>query len=243
MGELAGRLALVTGAGRGIGRAVAWELARAGADLLLAARTGAELVQIAAAIRAAGGRAEPVVADVRDPDQVAALFRAADAMGELDILVNNAGIARVRPFMETTPEEWRELFATNLDAVFHTTRAALARMLPRRHGDLVSIASDAAVKGIAGMVAYCATKHGLLGLDRALRLELRGSGVRLTTLLPGLVNTGILGGAGDRGDVVQPEDVAALVRRVVSLPPTAEVQELLLEPGPGNGTAAGGSQA
>jgi NADP-dependent 3-hydroxy acid dehydrogenase YdfG len=232
MTELDGKIALVTGAGRGIGRAVAQELARAGAVVALASRTAPELEHLASEIRAAGGSATAIPADVRDPEAVATLFAAVDRLGPLDLLVNNAGIARVRPFLETTPEEWRDLFATNVDAVFYTTQAALSRMLPRRSGHIVSIASDAAIRGIANMAAYCATKHALLGLDRALRLELRGTGVRLTTLLPGAVSTTILGDTRPRPELLQPEDVAALVRQIVALPPNAEVQELLLEPGP-----------
>jgi 3-oxoacyl-[acyl-carrier protein] reductase len=226
---LRGRVALVTGASRGIGRAVAQDLAAAGMRVVGTARPSGDLDALGQAL---GGATEPgfvVPADLRDEASVGALFAEVDARaGALDVLVNNAGIARVEPFLGTTFESWRAVLATNLDALFLTSQQALHRMLPRGSGHLVFVGSDASLRGIARMAHYAASKHALLGLARSLAVEFRGSGVRVTTVMPGSTNTTILFPEANRPEVLQPVDVAETVRYALSLPPRAEVRELLV---------------
>jgi 3-oxoacyl-[acyl-carrier protein] reductase len=195
------------------------------------ARQSAHLDALAAEMASARAPGLVAAADLRDPAALQGVFDQIDTrFGRLDILINNAGIARSEPVDQTSLATWREVLSTNLDAVFLVTQAAVQRMPRAGRGHIVFIASDAAVRGIARMAAYCASKHAVLGFARALRAELAGTGIRITTLLPGPVNTTILREHADQGDLPQPEDVAATVRYVLSLPERAEVAELLLLP-------------
>lgn len=223
-------VAIVTSTSRGIGRAIALRLAEAGAKVVATSRPSADLDSLAAELGC-----ESIVwpMDVRSEEEASRLFAAVDERyGRVDVLVNNAGIATSGPFMEYTLESWRDVMATNLESVFVLTQEAVRRMMNQGGGHIVNIASDASVRGIPGMVAYCASKHALLGFGRALGAELRGTNIRVTTLQPGPVNTTIGGGAADHWELLQPEDLASTVLYVLSLPSRAEVQELLLEPGP-----------
>jgi NADP-dependent 3-hydroxy acid dehydrogenase YdfG len=229
--RLAGQVALVTGASRGIGRAIAGELAAAGLCVVGVARPSAQLEALADALARAPSPGLAVAADVRDPAAVARLYEQIDAAcGHIDILVNNAGIAQSAPFLETSLADWQEVLATNVDAVFLVTQAAITRMLRARRGHIVFIASDAAIRGIARMAPYCASKHAVLGFARALSSEFSAQGIRITTLLPGPVNTTILREQADQVALPQPEDIAATVRHVLSLPDRVEVKEVLLAP-------------
>ena len=229
--ELRGQVAVVTGASRGIGRAIAVDLANAGMRVVGTARPSEALEDLARALDSAESPGFVVPADLTDQASVEALFAAVDAhAGRIDVLVNNAGIARVEPFMETSVETWRAIMATNVDAGFLMSQAAARRMLRRGSGHIVFIASDAAVRGIPRMAPYCTSKHAVLGLARALALELREPGIRVTTILPGPVNTTILSDEANRFDLPQPEDIAATVRYALSLPPRAQVCELLITP-------------
>jgi 3-oxoacyl-[acyl-carrier protein] reductase len=229
--SLSGKVALVTGASRGIGRAIAKELAVAGAHVVGVARPSAELTELSRELADAVSAGLALPADVCDPAAVGRVFREVDErFGRVDILVNNAGVAVAEPFLNTTFETWRRVFSTNVDALFLLTQAALQRMLPAGCGDVVFIASDAAIRGIARMAPYCASKHAVLGFARALAAELGDSGIRVTTVMPGPVNTTILGKPADRVDLIQPEDVAATVCQIVTLPARAEVKEILLVP-------------
>jgi len=232
--ELRGRVALVTGASRGIGRAVARDLAAAGLRVVAVARPSADLDALATELDGAPVPGFAVPADLREEASVGALFAELDARaGRVDVLVNNAGIARQEPFVDVSVEAWRAVLATNLDAVFLVTQPAVRRMLTQGAGHVVFVASDAAIRGIAGMAHYCASKHAVLGFARALSAELKASGVRVTTIMPGPVNTTILRAEADRADLPQPEDVAATVRCALSLPRRAEVRELLIMPAQG----------
>jgi NAD(P)-dependent dehydrogenase (short-subunit alcohol dehydrogenase family) len=229
--SLAGQVALVTGASRGIGRAIADELVAAGAHVVGAARPSAHLDGLADVLARAPAPGLVVPTDVRDPAAVEGLFERIDAeFGRLDMLVNNAGIAHAAPFKETPPSAWREVFATNVEAVFLVTQAAITRMLRAGHGQIVFIASDAAIRGIPRMAAYCASKHAVLGFARALDAEYAGQGIRITTLLPGPVNTTILREQADQFALPQPADIAATVRHVLGLPDRVQVKEVLLVP-------------
>lgn len=188
--ELAGRRALVTGGGRGIGRAVALHLARAGADVALAARTRSDVEACAAEVRALGVRAAALTADVARLDDVRALFAGARAaLGGVDILVNGAGVAPSALVHKTSDEQWRAAIETNLTGCFYTLREALPEMLARGWGRVVNVASIAGKTGYPYIGAYAASKHGLLGLTKCAALETAQKGVTVNAVCPGYVDT------------------------------------------------------
>ncbi len=188
--ELAGRRALVTGAGRGIGRAVALQLARAGVAVAVAARTRDEVETCAAEARALGVAAVPLTADVARLDDVRAMFAAARAaLGGVDILVNGAGVAPSALVHKTSDEQWRAALDTNLTGCFHTLREALPEMLAQGYGRIVNLASIAGKTGYPYIAAYAASKHGLLGLTKCAALETASKGVTVNAVCPGYVDT------------------------------------------------------
>jgi NAD(P)-dependent dehydrogenase (short-subunit alcohol dehydrogenase family) len=208
-GRLAGKAAVVTGASRGIGRAIAQHLAGAGARVAVLARRGDALAQVVADIRAAGGDAIAVVCDVADPAQVAAAADAVRAaLGPIDILVNNAGAVVRRPAFDITDAEWRRVLAVNLDGTFFVSRAFGADLVARA-GRIINIASIAGREGTALLSAYCAAKHGVVGLTRALAEELRSAKVAVNAICPGSVDTEMLreGLPGATPDMT-PDDIA-----------------------------------
>ncbi len=181
--------ALVTGAGRGIGRAIAVALGGGGASVTLVARTKDDLDQTARAVQAEGGKATVHVGDLRRPaDCEAAVAAAVSAHGGLQILVNNAGIGSHSPVAETPDDLWDDVLQTNLGAVFRVTRAALPH-LTSRGGHVFMISSLAGKNAIAGMAAYCASKAALDHFAACLMLEVRHRGVKVTTIAPGSVDT------------------------------------------------------
>jgi 3-oxoacyl-[acyl-carrier protein] reductase len=231
--ELTGRTALVTGAGKGIGRAVAHALVRAGANVGLVARTGADLERVAAELRAAhpGARVSTAVADVADRAAVeAAAARAAAELGDVDILVNNAGVAEFGTVLDMEPAAWERMFRVNVLGTLHATRAVLPGMIARRRGDVVNVASTAGEKGAATTAAYAASKAAVLRLTESLAAEVRKHDVRVTALLPSTVNTelaasvGLKIGPAER--MMQAEDVAELVMGVLRLPPRVFVRDV-----------------
>ena len=181
---LEGRLALVTGGSRGIGRAIAVELANAGAQVVVGYRSGAdEAEQVAAEI---GGRA--VQADVSDPEQAARLVEEA---GDIDILVNNAGLTRDGLIARMSDEDWRTVIDTNLGGVFATCRAAARGMMRRRSGAIVNLSSVVGVHGNPGQTNYAASKAGIIGFTKALARELATRNVRVNAIAPGYIETAL----------------------------------------------------
>jgi 3-oxoacyl-[acyl-carrier protein] reductase len=194
---LDGKLALVTGASRGIGRAIAAELARAGAEVVVGYRTGNEEAEALAA--EIGGRA--IRADVASPDDARRLVEEA---GDVDILVNNAGLTRDGLLARMSDEDWRTVIDTNLGSVFHTCRAVTRPMMRKRSGTIVNISSVVGVHGNWGQTNYAASKAGIIGFTKSLARELGSRGVRANVVAPGYVRTQLT-------DVLPEEATAAML--------------------------------
>jgi 3-oxoacyl-[acyl-carrier protein] reductase len=204
-------VAVVTGAGRGIGRAVALEFARRGVDVALVGRTEAPLRDCAREAERAGVRALVAQADVASPGDVDRAAAAVLALGVPRVVVNNAGIAGRRAHVEQLAvDEWDAVLGANLRGVFLVTRAFLPAMRAAGRGRIVTIASISATLGTAGLAAYCASKWGAVGFSKALAEELRGSGLQALTVLPGTVDTP-MAAVGGFAPQMTPDDVARLV--------------------------------
>lgn len=184
------RVALVTGAGRGIGRAVALALAGAGHDLIVNYRASATAAEaVAAEITALGRRALPVQADVSLPGDVERLFKAAETLGPVDILVNNAGVTRDGLLMRMSDADWDAVLGGNLRSAFLCTRAALRGMVRRRWGRIINISSVVAVAGNAGQANYVAAKAGLIGLTKSVAKEVATRNITANAVAPGFIET------------------------------------------------------
>jgi 2-deoxy-D-gluconate 3-dehydrogenase len=184
--RLGGKVAVVTGASRGLGRAMALALAEAGADVAVAARSVPDLEETARQIEKLGRRALVVATDVADYAQVEALMdRAAEALGRLDIVVNNSGIAKVKPVAEMPPDDFRRTIEVNLIGVFNGCRAAAPRLIAQRSGKVINLASMLGAAGLAGYAAYGASKGGVIALTRCLAVEWARHNVQVNAIAPG----------------------------------------------------------
>lgn len=227
--------ALVTGATHGIGRATAFALGRAGYRVGVCARTASKVGALVEELRAAGIEAAGRAADVAQPSEAGAVVEHVSAtLGEVGVLVNNAGILIARPIAELTVDDWDATMSTNLRGLFLMTRAVLPPMRVRGRGDIVNVASLAARNGFVGGAAYAASKHAVLGFGRSLMLELRKEGIRVITICPGSVDTGMLQDQpllkADPGRILQPDDVAEAILHTLRLPDRALVSEVDLRP-------------
>ena len=230
---LAGQVAVITGAGRGIGAAIAHELSNLGATAVLCGRTRATLESTAQAIAEAGGQSEVIACDVTNLQSVEAAARRVEAgFRRVDILVNNAGIGGFGgPLHQLPPDSWDQILNTNLRGVYFAVRAFAPLMIRARSGHIVNISSLAGKNALPNGAAYAASKWGLNGLSYSLAEELRGYNIRVAVVCPGSTNTELSPHAGkDPTKMLQPEDVAHTVAMLVTQSPQSFVSEILLRP-------------
>ncbi|MEO8500513.1 MAG: SDR family NAD(P)-dependent oxidoreductase [Vicinamibacteria bacterium] len=185
-----GKVALVTGGGRGIGAEIARSLAKEGASVAVSARTESEVKRVVDDIVAAGGRGQYFIADLSRADEAPALVtKVQEAMGPIDFLINNAGVASSAPVTKISLDEWNRIFAINMTATFLCTQAALPKMIERGAGRIVNIASVAARFGARYIAAYAASKHAVLGFTRCVAAEVAAQGITANAVCPGFVDT------------------------------------------------------
>lgn len=230
MTSIQGKVAVVTGAGRGIGRAIAVELGGMGARVAVAARNVDELEETARII----GTASVVRTDVRKRDDIHNLLdQAASTLGPVDILVNAAGLGIFGPVADFNDEDYDTLLETNLKSIFYSCRYVLPSMMARKTGNIINIASIAGKVGSATRAVYCASKFGVVGFTRALAAELAGR-VGVTLLIPGGMRTAFFDGRAEQyrpgpdADLSDPDDVAQVVLDVLRQPVGCEVRELVV---------------
>ena len=233
--KLDGTIALVTGGSRGIGLAIAQELAREGVDVVLVARDAKALEQARNSLKSKTGA---IAADVREPRDVDRVFKTVQKRyGRLDVLVNCAGVFTYKPFPKTTLEDWRNNIETNLTSLFLTTKAALPLLARAKRPQIVNILSVASQQAFPNCSAYAAAKFGALGLTRVLREELRAQKIRVTAIFPGPTETEMIKEFGfeiPSARLMQPEDVAAVVVTALKQPVRTAVEEISLRPAGGS---------
>ncbi|WP_152393217.1 3-ketoacyl-ACP reductase [Paenibacillus guangzhouensis] len=224
MQTIAGKVALITGAGRGIGRATAIAFAQEGIHVGLVGRTLDNLQQVAEELKSYDVKVAIAAANVADLDSITrAVESIRSELGAIDILVNNAGISKFGGFMELTPEEWTNIIDVNVKGVYYTTRAVLPEMIERNTGDIINISSTAGQKGAPITSAYSASKAAVIGLSESLMLEVRKKNIRVTTLTPSTVATDMAVELnltdGNPEKVMQAEDLAELMVAQLKLHP------------------------
>jgi 3-oxoacyl-[acyl-carrier protein] reductase len=227
--DLKNQIALVTGAGRGIGRAIAISLARAGAEVILVSRTASELEKVAAGIRDSAGLATLFPADLTDESQIQELFK---KIPKLDILINNAGIGFFGPIKDYPVDQLDKTFAINVRGTFLCCREAMKLMTPARSGYIINMSSVVGFKGYENQAVYAASKHAVMGLTKSLAVECRPHNIRVSAVLPGGVDTGMIGTARpdlSREGLIAPDDIANCVLYLLSLATTnAAVDEIYI---------------
>ncbi|WP_026708635.1 3-ketoacyl-ACP reductase [Flavobacterium frigidarium] len=216
MNDLKNKNALITGAGKGIGKAIALALAKEGVNVVLVSRTADDIEKLATKIRSLRVKALAITADVSDITSIdQAVAKALEEFGSIDILINNAGIAAFGKFLELEPTEWERIIKVNLMGTYYATRAVLPNMIERQTGDIINISSTAGQRGNALTSAYSASKFAVLGLTESLMQEVRKHNIRVTALTPSTVATEMAKDLkltdGNPDNVMQAEDVAELV--------------------------------
>lgn len=224
MQDIKNKVALITGGGRGIGRATAIELAKEGVNLGLVGRTLENLEKVKAELEAYGVKVAVATADVSNLDEITkAVESIKTELGPIDILLNNAGISKFGGFMELTPEEWTNIIDVNLKGVYYTTHAVLPEMIERQTGDIINISSTAGERGGPVTSAYSASKFGVIGLSESLMQEVRKHNIRVSTMTPSTVATEMAAELnltdGNPEKVMQPEDLAELIVTQLKLHP------------------------
>lgn len=234
MGRLDGKVVVVTGASKGIGRAIAFAFAAVGAKVVLAARTRETLEQVTDELRESGAEALAVPTDVTNVDAVKQLIqRTLDAYQRVDILINNAGIGHFGPVVDFDPDAWDAVLNSNLKAVYLCAKYALPSMLAQGSGQIINVLSIAAKVAFQASSAYCAAKAGALALTKVLASEVRQQNIRVTAVLPGSVHTPFWDGVPEPPDFEQmltPEHVAGTVVSVCQQPLGMVTEEIVVMP-------------
>lgn len=228
--QLTNKTAIITGAGKGIGKSIAIALAKEGVNLGLIARTATDLESLQTSLQTEHSvKVFIATADISNQQEAeAAVLKLQEELGSVDILINNAGIAQFGTLMDMEPSTWERIIQVNLMGTYYVTRAALPFMLEQNSGDIINVASTAGERGFATGSAYCASKFGVLGLTESLLQEVRKSNIRVVALTPSTVATDLAVNAGlkigDEDRMMQPEDVAELALATLKLPPRVFVK-------------------
>ncbi len=229
---IAGKVALVTGASRGIGFAIARRLGRMGARVSICGRDQAKLEQAASSLRGEGIETLAIQADVARAAQISAMIqKTQQALGPIDILVNNAGTGVFGPFHQFDVDDWNRVLDTNLKSVFLASRAVAPEMIRRQTGHIINISSLAGKNTFANGAIYCASKWGLMGLTGSMAEDLRAYGIRVSAICPGSVATEFAGQGGkDASKKLQPDDVAHAVAALVTQTEGSFISEVHIRP-------------
>jgi 3-oxoacyl-[acyl-carrier protein] reductase len=230
--DLSGQVAVVTGGGRGIGRAIALALAKCKASVFITSRTLSEIESVSSEIKGANGKVLFEKCDIADEGQINQMFdKVMDNFGRLDIMINNAAIGRYGPFQNFTTSDLDDLIAVNMRGTFICCREALQRMIPQRSGYIINISSVVGFKGYENQSAYTATKHAVVGMTKTLALEAQKFNIRASVIHPGGVDTDLASEARpdlDRSVLMQPEDIAQTVLFLLSLSNRAAIDEIYI---------------
>lgn len=233
MKPLAGKIAIVTGAGRGIGKAISLMLARSGAAVALASRSEAELDKVRKEIEKGEGKAIVVPTDLTRDEEIQRLIKeTVGQWGSIDYLINNAGWGKHSPVVRATVADWDRTFQVNLRAPMLLSKLVLPSMIERRAGAIINIASISGKTGQANTAAYSASKAGLLAFSESLYEEVREYGIKVTAILPGFVDTPLIPATAklDRGKMIRPEDIAQTVLFILTSAPTSCPVEITVRP-------------
>lgn len=230
--DLTDKIALVTGSGRSIGRSVSLALAEAGAQVVICARTAAEIDQVVREISNKNSRAVAVPADVAKAAEVVSMFKLiADRYGKIDILINNAGIGRFGSVADFKISDFGELMAVNLRGTFLCCQQAMKLMIPQKSGYIINISSVVGLKGYPNQAAYTASKHGVMGFTKSLAVEAQKYNIRVSAILPGAVDTDLFRGVRDDieiSEMMHPVDIAQTVIFLLSLSERAAIDQIYI---------------
>ncbi len=225
------KVAIVTGAGRGIGKSIAIALAEKGVDVALVSRTLSELKSTAVVIEKIGRKALPIFADISNEQHVDSMVQeVVSKFGKIDILVNNAGVGYFSKVAEMKLEEFDQMFSVNMRGLFLATKSVLPYMIKQNSGDIINISSLAGRNAFVGGAGYSATKWAVIGFARSLMLEVRKNNIRVITICPGSVNTSFSNNVKDTSQMPQPEDIAKVVVDALSMPRNVMVSEIDVRP-------------
>lgn len=232
--RLKNKVAIVTGASRGIGKAIALAFAREGADLVVIGRSKEDLDELTTQIKTCGRQCLSIIADVTKEKEVnEAAQKALDQFGKIDILVNNAGVGLFKSIRETSVEEWNQVIAVNLTGTFLFTRAVLDDMAERGQGQIINISSDVGVRTIPRAAAYCASKYGVEGFTGVLAKEVRKMGIKVGVIRPGMTDSYFndsIQGAPEKEGWLKVEDVAEAAVYMATAPRHALIDEIMVHP-------------
>jgi len=232
MKKLEGKKAIVTGGGRGIGRAIALAMAEEGCDIAVVSRTRGEIDRLAGEINMFGSMGLAIQADISEPPDVEHIVhKTLNNFGRIDILVNNAGIAIFKPFLDLTLDDWDKTMAVNLRGAFLCAQEVAKYMVEQESGTIVNVCSSASKKAYPNQLAYVASKHGMMGLSKTMSIDLQPYGIKVHAICPGGVDTKLTADARpevDRSDWMHPEDIAHVVLMLLTMHDRAAIDEIYI---------------